>query len=253
MKPEWVTPGALCVPGVRILTTLRGGGASAGRYAALNLALHVGDEPAAVARNRRALRQALALRAEPLWMRQVHGTGVAKAEAAEQAGAVPTADAAVCSTPGRALAVLTADCLPVVLAARDGTAIGIAHAGWRGLAAGVLEAALDALGMPPAEVAAWIGPAISAACYEVDEPVRGAFEGAPGAAQAFTVTGDTGHWQCDLPALAAARLRALGVSSVEQSGLCTFSDPDRFYSYRRDGETGRMATLAWIAGGSREA
>lgn len=252
MKPEWVTPVALAVARVRILTTLRGGGASTGRYAGLNLALHVGDEPSVVADNRRALRRALALPAEPLWMRQVHGTGVVRAGDVAAEGAVPTADAAVCRTPGRALAVLTADCLPVVLAARDGTAIGIAHAGWRGLAAGVLESTLDALAVPPGEVVAWIGPAISAACYEVDEPVRTAFAGAPGAAGAFNGTGEAGHWHCDLPGLAGARLRSLGVGDVEQSGLCTFSGPDRFYSYRRDGETGRMATLAWIESGAGE-
>lgn len=253
MRPAWVTPVTLRAPRIRILTTLRGGGESTGRYAGLNLALHVGDEPAAVANNRRALRRALLLPVEPLWMRQVHGTGVVGAEDVPEPGAVPTADAAVCRAPGRVLAVLTADCLPIVLAARDGTAIGIAHAGWRGLAAGVLEAALEALALPSAEVVAWIGPGISAASYEVDEPVRAAFAGAPGATRAFTATGDAGHWHCDLPALAEARLRTLGVGGVEQSGLCTFSDPDRFYSYRRDGETGRMATLAWIESGAGEA
>lgn len=246
MMPTYVAPAAPLAPGIRVLTTTRNGGESAGVYASFNLALHVGDAEEAVAGNRRRLRRALALPSEPLWMRQVHGTRAIRAEAVIGNDEVPVADAAVAGTPGRVLAVLTADCLPIVLAARDGSAVGIAHAGWRGLAAGVLEAAVAALEVPPGEIAAWIGPGIGAARYEVDEVVRGAFADAPGAERAFAPGRDSGHWQCDLPALAQARLRALGVDHVESSGLCTHGDARRFYSYRRDGETGRMATLAWI-------
>jgi len=247
MALDRIAPDAPLAPQVRVLTTVRTGGVSTNGYASLNLALHVGDAPDAVARNRRRLRQALALPGEPLWMRQVHGTRAIRAEGAQVVDEdVPVADAAVTRTPGQVLAVLTADCLPVVLAARDGHAVGVAHAGWRGLAAGVLEAAVSALEAPAADLAAWIGPGISAACYEVDDVVRTAFADTPGMEQAFMPARDAEHWYCDLAALAEARLRTLGVGAVEQSGLCTGSSPDRFYSYRRDGETGRMATLAWI-------
>ncbi|MGA7966355.1 MAG: peptidoglycan editing factor PgeF [Gammaproteobacteria bacterium] len=241
-----VAPARVLAPGVRALTTLRVGGVSTGRYAGLNLATHVDDDPRAVTENRRRLWQALDLPAEPMWLHQVHGTRVVQAEQTAGATPVVTADAAISRQAGRVLAVLTADCLPVVLTVRDGSAIGIAHAGWRGLAAGVLEAALNALAAPAVEVAAWIGPGISAARYEVDSPVRTAFADVPGAEQAFSPSSDAEHWYCDLAALAEARLRVLGVGVVEQSGLCTYSDPVRFFSYRRAGETGRMATLIWI-------
>jgi len=246
MTLEDITPDVPLAPRVRTLATVRTGGVSTNGYASLNLALHVGDAPEAVARNRRYLRNALALPWEPLWMSQVHGTRVIHAKEAPVNNDVPVADAAVTKVPGQVLAVLTADCLPVVVAARDGRAVGVAHAGWRGIAAGVLEAAVNAMGVPAGDLAAWIGPAISAACYEVDGTVRTAFADVPGAGWFFTPARDEGHWYCDLPALAEARLRDLGVGSVEQSGLCTYSEPDRFYSYRRDGETGRFATLAWI-------
>lgn len=245
MKPGWVAPGRALAPTIRVLTTTRTGGSSTGIYAGLNLALHAGDEEEAVYRNRRRLHRLLALPSEPLWMRQVHGTRVIRAEEATDNEA-PAADAAVATMPGRVLAVLTADCLPVVLAARDGSAVGIAHAGWRGLSAGVIEATLGALGVPAHGLAAWIGPGIGAAHYEVDRAVHDAFADAPGAAQAFVRGRDAGHWYCDLAALAAARLGAAGVNEVESCGLCTYADAERFYSYRRDGETGRMATLAWI-------
>lgn len=248
---DYVAPADPLASGVRALTTLRTGGISTGRYAGLNLATHVGDDPRAVAENRRRLRQGANLPAEPLWLHQVHGSRVIQAEQTTgatpaTAALAPTADASISREAGRVLAVFTADCLPVVLAARDGSAVGIAHAGWRGLAAGVLDAALGALAVPAAGVAAWIGPAIGADHYEVDSPVRTAFAGAPGAAQAFSPGRDAEHWLCDLALLAQARLEALGVASVQQSGLCTYSDPGRFYSYRRDGETGRMATLVQI-------
>lgn len=227
------------------MTTLRTGGVSKGPYASLNPALHVGDEPCAVATNRARLKTAFSLPSEPLWLEQVHATRIAVDDG--RARECPVADGAVTFSANRVLAVMTADCLPVVLAAADGRGLAIAHAGWRGLAAGVLEAALESLGIPTGQVVAWIGPGISACHYEVDEKVRDAFVGLSGQEQAFRAGCDTSHWFCDLPLLARLRLEAAGVGQVIQSGLCTFSDAGRFYSYRREGETGRMATLAWLA------
>ena len=161
----------------------------------------------------------------------------------------PEADAAVNATPGRVLAILTADCLPVVLAARDGGEIAAAHAGWRGLAAGVLEATVAAMRTPPAALVAWLGPAAGPQAYEIGEEVRAAFvERDPGAATAFAAT-RPGHWRVDLYALARRRLAAAGLATdaIHGGGLCTISDPARFHSHRRDGRGGRMATLAWIA------
>ena len=246
MKVDWIAPGQALASRVQVRTTLRTGGVSTGHYAGLNLATHVGDDPDAVAENRRRLQQALGLPATPVWLHQVHGTRVIVAP--DRAGDTPAmADAAITRVAGQVLAVLTADCLPVVLATRDGRALGIAHAGWRGLAAGVLDATLQALAVPPGEVVAWIGPGIGAARYEVDSVVRTAFAAAAGAERAFVPARDTAHWYCDLSALVQARLQALGVRTVQHSGCCTYSDSARFYSWRRDGETGRMVTLAWIA------
>lgn len=238
---RWLGPVAPLAPGVRVLTTLRCGGLSTGAFAGLNLAAHVGDAADVVAANRRRLRHALALPTEPAWLRQVHGTHVVTA--AGDAGE-PEADAAVSAEPGRVLAVLSADCLPVVFAVGTGAAVAVAHAGWRGLAAGVLEATLAALAVPASAVAAWIGPGIGPQHYEVGPAVYDAFAGSAGARQAFAAAGAQ-RWHCDLAQLAAARLAAAGVGTVAASGRCTFADPAHFFSYRRDGETGRMATLVW--------
>lgn len=231
LRPAWAAPS-----NVQAAVTTRIGG---------NLAEHVGDDPADVAENRAQLVRALDLPAKPRWLCQIHGTRVARFHAAPQKEN-PTADAAVTSAPGVVLAVLTADCLPVLLAARDGSAVGVAHAGWRGLAAGVIEATLDAMETPARELIAWFGPAIGAAHYEVDETVHVAFAGSPGAAQAFAPSSCTGHWHCDLMALARARLMAAGVYDITGGGWDTFAEPERFYSYRRDGATGRMASLIWL-------
>lgn len=228
-------------PGVRIATLLRSGGVSPAPYASLNLALHVGDDEGAVAENRRRARAALALPSAPCWLRQVHGARIARGR---ELGMAPEADGASSVEPGRVLAVLTADCLPVVLAAGDGGEVAIAHAGWRGLAGGVLEAALAALASPAREVSAWIAPGIGPAAYLVGSNVRDAFARSPGAAEGFSEAG-SGRWHCDLAALATARLRAAGVRVLAQRSACTWSDATRFYSYRRDGETGRMATFVW--------
>jgi hypothetical protein len=217
---------------------------STGPYAAFNLAVHVGDDPGRVAANRARLRARLGLPGEPAWLTQVHGTGVADAA---RAGAAPRADAAFAARPGPVCAVLTADCLPVVLARRDGGRVGVAHAGWRGLAAGVIEAAVAAVSADGGEVLAWIGPGIGPNAYEVGAEVRDAFVGAdPGAEEAFR-PGAPGRWHADMVRLARRRLAAVGVTRVYGGGWCTLADPERFFSYRREPVTGRMATLVWIA------
>ncbi len=240
--PRWVAPAWAAPPGVRALTTTRQGGTSAPPFDTLNLGMRTGDAPGAVAANRRRLSDRAALPGPPLWLRQVHGTGVV---AAHRAGADAVADAAWTDRPGVVCAVLTADCLPVVLAARDGRAVGVAHAGWRGLAAGVLEAAVAALPVPAPEALAWLGPAIGPAAFEVGPEVAAALiEADPGAHASLTPgRGDRCH--ADLSALAARRLYAAGVAAVHGGGWCTYTEQARFFSHRRDGDTGRMATLVY--------
>jgi hypothetical protein len=242
IRPDWNAP-----PGVRVAVSTRTGGFSAGPWTSLNLGDHVGDDPAVVAANRARLRQALALPGEPAWLRQVHGTGAVDAAACH--GDAPEADAAFTTRPGVVCAVLTADCLPVVLATRDGSAVAVAHCGWRGLAAGILAATVSRLPGPPADLVAWLGPAIGPARFEVGPEVREAFRAAaadPQAVHAAFGAGAGDRWYADLYALARCALRALGIGSVAGGGECTVSDPVRFFSYRRDGQTGRFATLAWI-------
>ena len=238
LLPDWPVPA-----GVRAVMTTRRGGVSVGPYASLNLATHVGDDGPAVAANRHRLRHALGLPAEPAWLEQVHGNSVA---VLERPHAGP-ADAAVTFTRGRVCVVLVADCLPVFLAGRAGDRVGIAHAGWRGLAGGVVEATVAALDCAPESLVAWLGPSIGPDAFEVGGEVREAFVGRdPGAAGAFRA-GRAGRYLADLPELARRRLAALGIRDVSGGGLCTHADPARFYSYRRDGATGRMAALAWLA------
>lgn len=239
LPADWPAP-----PGVVAFTTLRhGAGVSAAPFDHFNLGTRAGDDPDAVARNRAELGERFGLPGAPRWLRQVHGTTVA----VEPGDGEPEADAAVTREPGRVLAILTADCLPVVFAARDGSEIGAAHAGWRGLAAGVLETTVAAMRTEPAGLLAWLGPAAGPQAYEVGQEVFDAFAHRdPGAADAFAAT-RPGHWRVDLYALARMRLAAAGVAGVHGGGLCTISDPARFFSHRRDGRGGRMATLAWIA------
>lgn len=242
--PAWIMPDWVAPARVRALTTTRPGGASAGPYGSLNLASHVGDAPAAVAANRRRLVDALELPAEPAWLEQVHGTRVLTLDGAPPA---EPADAAVTRRPGVVLAVLTADCLPVVLCEENGAAVAVVHAGWRGLAAGVIGAAVRALGGNAARLRVWLGPAIGPAAFEVGAEVREAFMDADaGAAAAFEAI-RAGKWHCDLYALARRRLAAAGIETVSGGEFCTFTDSERFFSYRRDGQCGRMATLAWLA------
>ena len=242
MNPDWLLPDWPAPARVRALVTTRAGGVSESPYDGFNLATHVGDDPASVARNRALLRQALP--GEPLWLEQVHGCAVADAASA-MAGA--RADAAVAARRGAVCAVLTADCLPVLFCDRNATVVAAAHAGWRGLAGGVLEATLARMAVPPAQVLAWLGPAIGPRAFEVGEEVRAAFVGIHAeAGHAFQPADAPGKWLADLYALARLRLAAAGVSAVYGGGLCTRSDA-RFYSYRREPVTGRFASLIWLA------
>jgi hypothetical protein len=205
---------------------------------------HVGDDPAAVAENRRRLRVAAGLPGEPSWLPQVHGIGVADLDSA---AAPDAADAAVAR--GFAVcAILTADCLPVVFAAESGETVAAAHAGWRGLAAGVIEATVRAMGVPPGSLVAWLGPAIGPKHFEVGTEVQDAFlAGDPEAVAAFEPNA-RGRFMADLRMLARRRLQRLGVSRIYGGDDCTFAQPDRYYSHRRDGITGRQATLIWREG-----
>lgn len=242
--------------GISAWQTLRtGGGASGGAFGAadgrpaLNVGERVGDDPAAVAANRTALTRALP--GPVLWLHQVHGTGVVDADAWPEDAVAPQGDAAVATRAGRVLAIQTADCLPVLFADRRARAVAAAHAGWRGLQAGVLEAALAALrerGVPPGEVAAWLGPCIGPRAFEVGDEVREAFVAVdPGAGRRFRPGRDEGKWFADLAGLASDRLRAAGVGTLRVDGRCTVADPDCF-SYRRDRVTGRMVSLLWRDG-----
>ncbi len=242
LRPDWPAP-----PGVHAIVTTRDlPGRSAAPFERCNLGDRCGDAPAVVAANRAGLVAALGLPAPPHWLRQVHGSAVAVFDGPAAADEAPReADAAATRQSGVVLAVLTADCLPILLCRDDGAAVAAVHAGWRGLAAGVLERALAALGEPE-RLLAWIGPAIGAASYEVGADVRDAFVGADaGADAAFTPT-RPGHWRCDLAALARRRLRAAEVTRVHGGGFDTCADP-RFYSYRRQARTGRFASLIWRA------
>lgn len=235
--PDWPAPAS-----VRALTTTRHGGVSLPPYDSLNLGDHVGDEPLAVAENRRRLCVGAGLPGEPRWLSQVHGTGCCDATL------VPTgteADAQFATRPGVVCAVLTADCLPLLLCDAGGTRVAAVHAGWRGLLNGVIENSIQAMGAG-SELLAWLGPAIGPGAFEVGEEVRHAFvTHAPRAAAAFAPAG-AGKWRADIYRLAHQRLAACGISRVYGGEFCTYSDSERFYSYRRDGQTGRLASLIWL-------
>lgn len=233
-------------PGVEIRLTSRVGGSSQAPYDAFNLGDHVGDDPLAVESNRESLRRWLP--DEPCWLTQVHDVTVYDADVvANTFGEAPRADAAISRRAGRVLGILTADCLPVVLADGEAGIVAVAHAGWRGLAAGVLEATVAAMrGGRSGErlrLRAWIGPAIGRDAFEVGDDVREAM-GARGAFAFRSKAGAPGKWWCDLTALAADRLQGLGVDDIAAAGVCTVQD-DRWYSFRRDGRTGRFVTLVW--------
>jgi len=242
-EADWPAP-----PGVRVLSTLRGGtgsGASQGSYAHFNLGDHVGDDPVAVAENRRRLRVQAKLPAEPAWLSQVHGTAVADLDAA---GLTGPADAVIARRAGKVCAILTADCLPVVFAADTGESVAAAHAGWRGLAAGVLEATVRTLSAPPERLLAWLGPAIGPEHFEVGAEVRDAFLRSDAAAGAAFRANTYGRFMADLGVLTRWRLEKLGVTRIYGGGQCTYAEGERYFSYRRDGTTGRQATLIWREG-----
>ena len=241
---DWPAPA-----GVIAGTTTRAGGVSGGRYASLNLGLHVGDDPGAVLENRRRLVAALGLPAEPRWLDQVHGAAVIDSDALDPVAAPPVADAAVSPSGKSVLGILTADCLPILLCDTNSPAIGALHCGWRSLAAGIVEASVRKLGVDPEGLLAWLGPAISQPAFEVGDDVRDLFlAGIEGAAACF-VPNRNGRWQADLVALARLYLARAGVAQVYGGGWCTAGRADLFYSYRRDGPTGRIASVV----GHREA
>lgn len=239
--PDWPAP-----ENVRaIVTTRRGPGVSKPPFDAFNLGARCGDDPDAVAENRTRLRDTLMLPSGPRWLKQVHGARVVEFGARE-AERECEADAATTRTPGVVLAILTADCLPVLFCAADGSEIAAAHAGWRGLSAGVLENTLAAMPTSPTKIMAWLGPAIEPRSYEVGDEVRAAFIAHDRAAADAFIATRPGHWRCDLYELARQRLRNAGVARIFGGGFDTFVDT-RFYSYRRDGtHSGRFASLIWI-------
>jgi hypothetical protein len=238
---DWLTPDWPARAWVRACVTTRSGGISAAPFDRFNLGEHVEDDPAAVTRNRQRLISLLGCK--PAWLHQVHGVAVVPADPGE----VLEADASWTATPGVACSVMTADCLPVLFCDRAGSRVAAAHAGWRGLAGGVLEATLDALAVAPEEVLVWLGPAIGPHAFEVGAEVREAFMAVhPQAAEAFAASINPGRYMADIYRLARIRLAARGVTAVYGGGFCTYSDP-RFYSYRRAARTGRFASLIWLA------
>jgi len=239
--PDWIVPDWPAPAAVKALITTRAGGVSHGAYASFNPSPRVGDDPAAVERNLEILRSVLP--ADPVWLHQVHGVDVADAESAQPQ---TQADAAVAHARHIVCAVMTADCLPVLLAHRHGRAVGVAHAGWRGMAAGVIEATLAQLRVPVGEVIAYLGPAISQQAFEVGPEVHAAFTHNDKEAGAAFAPAASGKYYADLYALARRRLHHAGVREVHGGGFFTYTQAERFYSYRRDRITGRMASLIWL-------
>jgi YfiH family protein len=247
--PGWIEAAWPAPPRIRAGCTTREGGLSAPPYARLNLASHVGDSKTNVLANRQRLVEALALPSEPVWLNQVHGNRVINLEGEGVVAAISRleADGSSTSTPGVVCAVLTADCLPLLLCDRTGTRVAALHCGWRGLARGIIDAGLEAMQCPPTEILAWLDPAIGPSAYEVDEQVLTAFQAhEPGLTAAFTPT-RPGHWRLDLYQSARILLRRQGVEAIYGGVHCTCHESRFFYSHRRDGVTGRMASLIWIA------
>lgn len=238
IAPRWPVPAR-----VHAAFTLRTGGVSVPPFDSLNVGTHVGDAPQSVEENRRRLGEQLRLPAVPTWLQQVHGTGVADLD---RDASPRVADAAFTRREDRVCVIQVADCIPVLLAARDGSAVAAAHAGWRGLAGGVLEATIRSLGIKAEELCAWLGPGIGPRHFEVGDEVRAAFVGGDAAAAADFEPNPRGRWQCDLPALARRCLVKLGLREISGGDACTYTDAERFFSYRRDGRCGRMAALIWL-------
>jgi YfiH family protein len=257
IAPEWES-----IQGVHALMTTRVGGVSVAPWDSLNLGVHVGDNPASVLDNRQKVRKDGSLPSEPVWLDQVHGTSVVELDAGNTPRIAntseqlmqsprPRADASVTRQRGVVCAIQVADCMPVLFAARDASVVGAAHAGWRGLASGVLGATVSAMNTPPEQVLAWMGPSIGPDHFEVGDDVVAAFRDTAARTDAAQTEAAfkrkaNGKWLCDLYALARLRLATLGITSVSGGGWCTFKDSQRFFSYRRDGQTGRMAALIWL-------
>jgi len=243
LPAQWITPDWPAPARVRAFATTRHGGVSRGEYASLNLATSSGDEARHVAENRLILREHLP--EMPDWLAQRHTAQAVRWEAARHPDAC-VADAVVTSIPGRVCPVLTADCMPLLLCDAAGTNVGAVHAGWRGMAAGVIESGVRALGVPGAAVMAWMGPTISQAAFEVGPEVREAFVAAdPGAGAAF-ITGKPGKFHADLYHLARQRLARAGVTRVYGGTFCTYNERERFFSYRREKKSGRMGAFIWL-------
>jgi YfiH family protein len=246
---SWILPDWPAPPHVKSYMTTRIGGVSQGPYTSLNLGNHVGDDNQHVLQNRARLTSLFNLPSEPIWLNQVHGTRVLQLplNKSSDADSLPQADGSFSRQPNHVCAVMTADCLPVLLCDSQGTVVAAAHAGWRGLAAGVLENTITAMATAPQSLLAWLGPAIGPEAFEVGVDVVTVFtQQHPETRGAFRqISAD--HWLADIYALARLRLQRAGVTQISGGGFCTYGDADRFYSYRRDKITGRMAALIWLA------
>jgi YfiH family protein len=249
IKPDWAVPTQ-----IKGLCTTRQGGVSKPPFNTLNLGLNAGDDAADVLHNRSLVRSHLPT--EPLWLKQIHGVDVSTpASRSAFTGKPFEADAAVTNIPNEVLAILTADCMPVLFASKNGDVIGAAHAGWRGLSGGVLENTLQEMlvlspGVSPKDIVAWMGPAIGPTAFEVGEDVLHAFaaQGSTILSKAFKpIAGSSGKYLANLYLLAQDRLRSFGIEQIDGGDFCTFNDPEKFFSYRRDKETGRFASLIWIS------
>jgi len=240
IRPDWDAPGNIAA-----CTTTRRGGFSRGSWGGFNLAGHVGDDPSHVRLNRSLLNDSLQLPATPVWLEQVHGCDVAVADELGLDGPV-SCDASISRQQGIVCAVLTADCLPLLLCQQDGSRVAAVHAGWRGLAAGVIEQTIAQMQCPGEQLLAWLGPAIGPDAFEVGSEVRETFFAHESQAEKAFRPLDNGKWLCDIYRLVRQRLTGLGVKRISGGDLCTYTDEEQFYSYRRDGVTGRMASLIWI-------
>jgi YfiH family protein len=237
---NWIKPDWPVASNIHAVATLRSGGVSQGTFNSLNLGLHVNDEPENVYKNRRIISRMLDLPSEPVWMEQVHGIDVIKADQSKQ---IEKADASYTDQENTVCAVLTADCLSILLATTDGSKIAAIHAGWRGLLSGVVANTVNTMGT--INLIAWLGPAIGADCFEVGQEIKDSFiKKSEKFTQVFTKTNEK-KYLVDIYKLAKIELASVGIKQVYGGGFCTVTDKERFYSYRRDGETGRMATLIW--------
>jgi len=243
--PDWIVPDWPAPDNVKALITTRAGGTSADAFASMNLGLRSGDQPRAVLANRDRLR--VALPQEPRWLRQVHGSHVVNADGL---GQEPEADASVARLPNTVCAVLIADCIPVLLTDRSGSVVAVAHAGWRGLAAGVLQNTVARMAVDPGTLLAYLGPGIGPRAFEVGADVRNAFIARDSGAAAAFEPHAPGKWLADLFSLARRQLASIGIARIDGGEACTYSNPERFFSYRRDRTTGRMAALIWRTGES---